>query len=241
MLDFAPNRALSLYADYGMRLGDGEDADEDVRDLNRFLPVLGFDGTRMEPIDVDRIIDVAFAMNAQDVRKLRMESRSVLNPDHGLLGFLSEGAQEALRGVSRFSARSATSEEDELDVNRTDPIEPTSSSVANGDDEIERELGDDELQERLRFLATRVNAFMYLSEDLEKNLRHVLATREIDLFRTVLEVMPEDMKALVDVGLFSEQAMRLVIHQFRRADEAAYRYLGFDARAQSTTGHRGEE
>lgn len=229
VLDFAPNRALSLYADYGMRLGAGEDADQDVRDLNRFLPVLGFDGTRMESVDVEEIIDAAFAMNALDMNKLRMESGTLVNANRGLLGLLDEGTRAALRAVSG-SGRASAGAADEIDLNETDEIQPTSRSDGDSGDGDEGDSAAG-LELKLRFLSKRVNAFMYLSEDLERNLQQVLDTPELDLFEAVMELMPDDMGALVEVGLFNEQAMRLIIHQFRRADEAAHRYLGLDARA----------
>jgi hypothetical protein len=71
---------------------------------------------------------------------------------------------------------------------------------------------------------------MYLSDDVEKNLNEVTSTEEADLFRLVMELQKDDMAALVNAGLFNEQAMRFAIHQFRRADVDSFNYTGLDPR-----------
>ena len=67
---------------------------------------------------------------------------------------------------------------------------------------------------------------MYLSDVVEKNVKDVLETEEDELFRAIFELDSKDLGALLDAGLLNEQAMRIAIHQFRRADEASFTYTG---------------
>ena len=71
---------------------------------------------------------------------------------------------------------------------------------------------------------------MYLSDIVEKNVKDVLDTEEDELFRAVFELDSKELDALLDAGLLNEQAMRLAIHQFRRADEASFTYTGLNPR-----------
>ena len=233
VLDFAPSRALRLFADYGMRLGEGTNADHDVRELSKYLPVLGFDGTTMKPVDLETIIDVAFQTATIDTR--RMQSRRFIIPNATKLELLSEEVRRALMRVTKERQLSSGIDDKKNVINETPEL--TAGDGKGGDiggrdesdAEQENSLTQDDLANRLSFLAKRVNAFMYLSENIEKNLEDVLTTNEADLFRQVMELQKEEMAALVDAGLFNEQAMRLAIHQFRRADVAALSYTGLNA------------
>lgn len=235
VLDFAPNRAIRLFADYGMRLGEGRDADNDVRELSKFLPVLSFDGTMMHSVGVDQIIDIAFQTTSIDTRQ--MQSKKFINPDASKLELLSEEVQKALIRVTKQRQAGRGTDEAENVINETAELtEGERNAGINGEaggsnTEQEDDLTEDDLAERLSFIAKRINAFMYLSEDIEKNLKDVLTTDESELFHIVMEIRKDDMAALVDAGLFNEQAMRLAIHQFRRADVASFRYTGLDPRS----------
>jgi hypothetical protein len=235
VIDFAPTRALRLFADYGMRLGEGRDADADVRDLARFLPVLGFDGTEMRPVDVDTIIDIAFESASIDTRA--MNSKRFISASPTKLESLSDDVRRALERVTKGGDTGAgVDEDDETIINETPELDGTSggsgsggSGSEDGGDEVE---STSDLEDRLAFLAKRVNAYMYLSDIVEKNVKDVLETEEDKLFRAIFELDSNQLGALFDAGLLNEQAMRLAIHQFRRADEASFSYIGINPRAQ---------
>lgn len=232
-IDFAPTRGLRMFADYGMRLGPGVDTDEDIRDLARYLPVLGFEESGMRYVDVDTIVDIAFQTSTIDTR--RMESRRFISPSVSKLEGLAPAVREALARVTR-SRRAPLLDEDEVSINDTaelsdlDPATGAGADPAASGSEDEDVLSEDDLSERLTFLAKRINAFMYLSEEIEKSLDDVLKTPEAELFRDAMELQQGEMAALVEAGLFNVQAMRLAIHQFRRADVAAFSYTGLDPR-----------
>ena len=125
-------------------------------------------------------------------------------------------------------------------INETEEIEGTSggsgagrSGVDGDEDDAEGEDEDakSDLEDRLTFLAKRINAYMYLSDVVEKNVKDVLETEEDGLFRAIFELDSKELGALLDAGLLNEQAMRIAIHQFRRADEASFTYTGLNPRA----------
>lgn len=230
VIDFAPNRALRLFADYGMRLGEGKNADRDVEELRKFLPVIGYDGTRLKNVEVSEILDVAFQSTTIDTRQ--MQSKRFINPKTDKLALLHEDVRQALQRISRRGDSDVNLLIDRTVVNDTPEIdEATAVRSAIASNEQDGVLTEEELAEQLTFLATRINAFMYVSDDVEKNLHDVLQTDENGLFREFMEIEPSQLKALVDVGLLNEQAMRLAIHQFRRADESSFSYTGLNPRA----------
>jgi hypothetical protein len=232
VIDFAPTRALRLFADYGMRLGDGRDADADVRDLARFLPVLGFDDTGMREVDVDRIIDIAFESTSIDTRS--MSSKRFISASLTRLESLSDDVRRALERVTKGGNAGPMMDDDETTINETPELGGTSGGSGgggSGEGSGEEESTSD-LEDRLTFLAQRMNAYMYLSDTVEKSVKDVLDTEEDELFRAVFELDPKDLGALLDAGLLNEQAMRLAIHQFRRAAEASFTYTGLNPRAE---------
>ena len=234
VIDFAPTRALRLFADYGMRLGDGRDADADVRDLARFLPVLGFDGTEMREVDVDTIIDIAFESTSIDTRA--MSSKRFISASLAKLESLSDDVRRALERVTKGGDAGAMMDDDETTINENPELGGMSGGSGgggSGEGGGEEESTSD-LEDRLTFLAQRMNAYMYLSDIVEKNVKDVLDTEEDELFRAVFELDSKDLGALLDAGLLNEQAMRLAIHQFRRADEASFTYTGLNPRAERT-------
>lgn len=231
VIDFAPTRALRLYADYGVRLGAGSDPHQDLTDLARYLPVLAFEGATMRHIDAGEILDIALQSAAVDVRQ--MDSMKFINPRAGAVERLSTEVRAALgrvRATGHFSApKIETIISDTPEVSGTS----TTTSPPGGDDDgsnadDEQSLDANVLTKRLQFLSRRINAFMYLSTNHETTLEQVLSTKETELFRQVLELAPGDMKALVDAGLFNEAALRLAILQFSRAERDSLSFTGLD-------------
>ena len=245
VLDFAPSRALRLFADYGMRLGESRDADHAVQELSKYLPVLGFNGTKMRSVPLDEIIDTAFETTTIDTR--RMQSKRFINPNASKLETLSEEVRRALMRVTKERQLHSGVDDKRNVINETPEIKAGEGNTRidgkkeDSDAEQENSLTQNDLANRLSFLAKRVNAFMYLSENIEKNLEDVLTTDEAELFRLVMELQKEEMAALVNAGLFNEQAMRLAIHQFRRADVAALGYTGLNTHSGSASTGGGKD
>ena len=194
----------------------------------------------MHSLGVDHIIDIAFQTTSIDTRQ--MQSKKFINPNASNLELLSEAVRRALTRVTKQRQSDRGADEDKNVINETPELKGvegntgTDGEEGGSNAEQEDDLTEDDLAERLSFIAKRINAFMYLSDDIEKNLKDVLTTDEAELFRIVRELQKDDMAALVEAGLFNEQAMRLAIHQFRRADVASFYYTGLDPRSESAKG-----
>jgi hypothetical protein len=196
--------------------------------LAKFLPVLGFDGTRMRYISVDEIVDTAFASSSVDARY--MDRSKFIDADPRKLNLLTDEARVALYLVPTEGRRQISLDPFSVEVTDTSVLSDFASTSPQDDptpgeaESVEVDWTDNDVAERLKRLASRINIFMYLSDVVEKNLRQVLTTDELVLFHAVMGLESEHMVSLVRAGLFNEQAMRLAIHQFRRADEEAHRY-----------------
>lgn len=222
VIDFSPNRALRLYADYGLRLGQGADPEADLADLNRYLPVLAFDGTRMNMVNTEQVLNVALESASVDTRQ--MVSRQFINPCALREAQLVPGVRDALLKI-RLKSGSRAEGTASATIASNPELTPTSGastpSTSDPSSETERDERDDaevDLTERLQFLAKRINAFMYLSRRFEKTLQDVLTTDETELFEQVMHLSTDEMQALVDAGLFNQAALRLAILQFSRAE-----------------------
>lgn len=183
----------------------------------------------MHRVDAGEILDVALQSASVDARQ--MDSLRYINPRAGIharLGAEAKGALDAIRVVHGKASKKA---KDSPTIVADDPdIEPTTATGneegGGGREDPEADVG--ALTKRLQFLARRINAFMYLSQNYEKTLADVLATDEVELFQQVMELTPSQMGALVRAGLFNESALRLAILQFARAERESLPYTGID-------------
>ena len=110
-----------------------------------------------------------------------------------------------------------------------------------GDDlppKLKKELSDEEkeytgkrkqIQEKLIKFATRIPAFMYLTDFRENTLQDVIAKLEPDLFKAVTGLTVEDVNLLVSLGVFNSGHMNQTVFAFRRYEDAALSYTGIDS------------
>ena len=99
VFDFAPTRALSQLADYGVGLNpQANNPEQAVADLVKFLPVLAYDGANMTQVDAGAILDIAMAGTSATLLARKWESAVLVN---GL--FIIEGVG-VVCGVRRVVA-----------------------------------------------------------------------------------------------------------------------------------------
>ena len=101
-----------------------------------------------------------------------------------------------------------------------------------------RELSDEEkeyksnrkkIQEKLIKFATRIPAFMYLTDFRENTLHDVITKLEPDLFKSVTGLTVEDFELLVSLGVFNATQMNQAVFSFRRYEDASLSYTGIDS------------
>lgn len=83
-----------------------------------------------------------------------------------------------------------------------------------------------QIQDKLIKFATRIPAFMYLTDFRENTLRDVITKIEPGLFKQVTGLTVEDFNLLVSLGVFHSIHMDQAVFAFRRYEDASLSYTG---------------
>ena len=197
VFDFAPTRALRQLSEYGIGLSPGDPNPENaVRELVSFLPVLAYDGANMTQIDAGGILDIAMAGTSATLLARKWESALLVNVDNDTLRRVFD-SEEAMAAVERIEGWRALGDNViETIINKSEKVKKLKNKAKDDalSDKEKRELTDEEkeykskrkqVQEKLIKFATRIPAFMYLTDFRENTLQDVITKLEPDLFRTV--------------------------------------------------------
>ncbi len=241
VFDFAPTRALRQLSEYGIGLSPSEPNPENaVRDLISFLPVLAYDGANMTQIDAGGILDIAMAGTSATLLARKWESALLVNVDNDTLRRIMDNA-EAMAAVERIEGWRALGENIiETIINKSDKVKELKSKAKSGDltEKEKKELTDEEkeykskrklVQEKLIKFATRIPAFMYLTDFRENTLQDVITKLEPDLFQTVTGLTVKDFHLLVRLKVFNTEHMNQAVFAFRRYEDASLRYTGIES------------
>lgn len=240
VFDFAPTRALRQMAEYGAGLSPETANPEDaVRELVSFLPVLAFDGSHMTQLDAGAILDTAMTGTSATLLARKWESALLVNVDNDTLRKIIDNpaALEAIMRIEGF--RKLGEDVFETVINKSEKVKATKKD--KGDDITpaeKRELTAEEreykskrklIQEKLVKFATRIPAFMYLTDFRENTLKDVITKLEPDLFRTVTGLSVDDFHLLVSLNVFNSTHMNQAVFAFRRYEDASLSYTGIDS------------
>jgi hypothetical protein len=241
VFDFAPTRALRQLADYGVGLSPNESNPEKaVEDLVSFLPVLAFDGSHMTQIDAGGILDIAIAGTSATLLARKWESALLVNVDNDTLRRILN-SPEAMDAISRIEGFRALGDNIiETIINKSDRVKELKNKAKNGDlsAKEKKELTEEEkeykskrkqVQEKLIKFATRIPAFMYLTDFRENTLQDVITKLEPDLFLTVTGLTVDDFHLLVRLKVFNTEQMNQAVFAFRRYEDASLAYTGIDS------------
>jgi hypothetical protein len=88
-----------------------------------------------------------------------------------------------------------------------------------------------QIQEKLIKFATRIPAFMYLTDYRENTLYDVITKIEPGLFQAVTGLTVEDFNLLVSLGVFNAGHMNQAVFAFRRYEDASLSYTGIESHA----------
>ena len=240
VFDFAPTRALRQIAEYGAGLSpDTSDPEIAVEELVKFLPVLAYDGSNMTQIDAGGILDIAMAGTSATLLARKWQSAILVNVDNETLRRImaSEAAMNAVMNIEGF--RALGTDIFETIVNKSEAVRDTKKEKGENLSEKEkRELTDEEkdykskrkqIQEKLIKFATRIPAFMYLTDFRENTLKDVITKLEPDLFKSVTGLTVEDFDLLVSLGVFNSTHMNQAVFAFRRYEDSSLSYTGIDS------------
>ena len=238
VFDFAPTRALRQLSEYGIGLSPNETNPENaVRDLVAFLPVLAFDGANMTQIDAGGILDIAMAGTSATLLARKWESALLVNVDNGTLRRILD-SPEAMDAVGRIEGwRSLGDNVIETIINKSEKVKDLKTKAKDGEltAKEQKELSAEEkeykskrklVQEKLIKFATRIPAFMYLTDFRENTLQDVITKLEPELFLTVTGLSVQDFHLLVRLKVFNTEQMNAAVFAFRRYEDASLRYTG---------------
>ena len=241
VFDFAPTRALRQISEYGIGLSPNDPNPENaVRDLVSFLPVLAYDGANMTQIDAGGVLDIAMAGTSATLLARRWESALLVNVDNDTLRRILDNP-EAMAAVGRIEGwRSLGDNVIETIINKSEKVKRIKNAAKDRDltPAEKRELSDEEkeyksrrklVQEKLIKFATRIPAFMYLTDFRENTLQDVITKLEPDLFLTVTGLTVQDFHLLVRLKVFNTEQMNQAVFAFRRYEDASLRYTGIDS------------
>ena len=86
-----------------------------------------------------------------------------------------------------------------------------------------------QVQGKLIKFATRIPAFMYLTDFRENTLQDVITRLEPDLFVVVTGLTVKDFHLLVRLKVFNTEQMNQAVFAFRRYEDASLRYTGIES------------
>ena len=241
VFDFAPTRALRQLSEYGIGLSPSEPNPENaVKDLVSFLPVLAYDGANMTQIDAGGILDIAMAGTSATLLARKWESALLVNVDNDTLLRILDNP-EAMAAVERIEGwRSLGDNIIETIINKTEKVKELKNKAKDKDltEKQKKQLSEEEkeykskrklVQEKLIKFATRIPAFMYLTDFRENTLQDVITKLEPELFLAVTGLTVEDFHLLVRLKVFNTEQMNQAVFAFRRYEDASLRYTGIES------------
>ncbi len=241
VFDFAPTRALRQLSEYGIGLSPNEPNPENaVKDLVSFLPVLAYDGANMTQVDAGGILDIAMAGTSATLLARKWESALLVNVDNDTLRRILDNP-EAMAAVKRIEGwRSLGNNIIETIINKSEKVKALKNKAKDrvltkkqkkliNDEEKEYKSKRKLVQEKLIKFATRIPAFMYLTDFRENTLQDVITKLEPELFLAVTGLTVKDFHLLVRLKVFNTEKMNQAVFAFRRYEDASLRYTGIES------------
>jgi hypothetical protein len=238
VFDFAPTRALRQLSEYGIGLSPNESNPENaVKDLVSFLPVLAYNGAVMIQIDAGGILDMAMSGTSATLLARKWESALLVNVDNDTLRRVLDNP-EAMAAVERIEGWRALGDNIiETIINKSEKVKELKNKAKSKDltEKQKTQLTEEEkeykskrklVQDKLIKFATRIPAFMYLTDFRENTLQDVITKLEPDLFLSVTGLTVKDFHLLVKLKVFNTEQMNQAVFAFRRYEDASLQYTG---------------
>ena len=238
VFDFDPNRALTLVYTYGTKLAGSATKtppSDVIAELIEYLPIFSYTDGRMDPVDVNHVMDwgtagAAAAMLAKRWGHPRLIdlsetvlSRLLADPD--LIGRLEQ--MEDFRNL-RQDATKIIAQSKKVRQGK----KPTTSGGEKVDEDPEVAAARKAKREQVKTLRSKllkfiqaVPMFMYLTDYREEALVDVIQSLDTQLFERVTGLTLDDFHKLSEVGVFHAGNMDEAIWQFRLFERASLDYL----------------
>ncbi|WP_458107687.1 hypothetical protein M1D51_19475 [Arthrobacter sp. R3-55] len=238
VFDFDPNRALTLIYQYGTKLAGGatKTAPSDViGELIEFLPIFAFDGGRMDPVDVNGVMDWGTAGAGAAMLAKRWGSPRLIDLSEDVLAKLLSDNELVHRLEQMEDFRSLRQDATKI-IAQSQKLREGKKPRGAGSDETEdpelraaRKAKREQvntLRSKLLKFAQAVPVFMYLTDHREEALIDVIESLDTQLFERVTGLTLADFHKLSEVGVFHPAHMNEAIWQFRLFERSSLDYLG---------------
>ena len=245
IFDFAPDRALRQVADYACRLNINErNPEKKVEDFIKFLPILAYDGSSMNQISAEGVLDIAMSGTTATLLARKWESALLVNVDNDTLQRLKNN-QKALDALMSIEGFRNLNKDIETIINKSNAIKKLKKKSVDVElnKKEKKELTEEEkefkslrkqVQEKLIKFAARIPVFMYLTDYRERTLKDVITQLEPGLFKKVTGLEVKDFELLVSLGLFNGPLMNDAVYKFKRYEDSSLEYSGINK-------HEGED
>ena len=238
VFDFALERALRQISDYSCRLKvDDTSPEQKVSEFINFLPVLAFDGSSMNKIEAQDILDITYAGTSATLLAKRWQTALLVHVDNDTLKKLQSN-QDALNALMNIEGFRSLNSEIQTIINRSEKVKKLKKEKGdNLTKQEKKELSEDEkrakslrkqVQENLLKLAARIPTFMYLTDYREQTIKDVITQIEPELFKKVTGLSVKDFDVLCSIGLFDPEKMNQGIFGFRKYENSSLNYTGVD-------------
>lgn len=231
VFEFDPNRALSLVAEYGVRLAsDGEMTPaEAIGQLLNYLPIYGFAGGVMTELDASEVLDWATAGVGATALAQRWNSPLLVDVNERTLSAVLDhpGLLETLAQMEDFRALVNNAEQV---VTSTKLLKKAKREQGGKLDPEQRRAQDAtakqraDIRKKLQKFLAKIPVFMYATDFREEALKHVIESLDTALFERVTGLTVDDFRLLSDIGLFNAQHMDAAIYQFKSFETASLHY-----------------
>lgn len=245
VFDFALDRALKQIADYSCQLNVAERSPErKVDEFIHFLPVLAYDGSRMQEIDAGQILDFTMAGTTATLLAKRWESAMLVNVDNDTLMRLMNNPQ-AMAALDKIEGFRSLNQDIIAIINKSDAVKKAKKSGEKLTPKKKKELSEEEkevkskrkqIQDKLIKFATRIPIFMFLTDYREETLQDVITEIEPNLFRKVTGLDVQDFDLLCSLNVFNATTMNDAVYKFWRYEESSLNYTGVNKHAGEKVG-----
>ena len=231
VFEFDPNRALSLVAEYGAKLATtGETTPaQAIGELINYLPIYGFTGGAMAPLDASEVLDWATTGIGAAALVRQWKSPLLVEVNERTLDkMLNQPALlEALEDIEQF--RTLGRDAQQIITNTKDLKKAKREQGGKITPEQKKQQSETakkraEIREKLQAFLSKVPLFMYTTDYREQALKHVIESLDSDLFERVTGLTVKDFRALNEVGLFNAQRLEYAIYVFRNFETTSLDY-----------------
>ena len=240
VFDFDPNRALTLIYQYGTKLAGGTAKSVPagvIEELIEYLPIFAFDGGRMDPVDVNTVMDWGTAGAGAAMLAKRWGSPRLIDLSEAVLSNLLADGDLVARLEQMEDFRNLRQDATKIIAHSQKVRKGKKPSSSGGvdtepeDPEVKaaRKAKRDQvntLRSKLLKFVQAVPVFMYLTDYREEALVDVITSLDTQLFERVTGLTLDDFHKLSEVGVFHPSHMNEAIWQFRLFERASLNYLG---------------